>query len=357
MTARVSQQPFAAPDLHIPGYTGYVQGLQEVFMKTPVMAQLETKAPPETSFLHTRTARPPVAAPHRDPCNFPEEIKRKFNTENLWPCLQTRAVQDSFKPPSSNIALGDGRINPFVTSYSTDFSAPFPGHERLRSPMRNHDLAASQAALLGHYAAAYNRVGEKRLAKMISTMRERMSAKMGNNNDNAFKMRKLFKMYDRDGSGLIHYEDFRQFGESFGMQLDDDSLLALYHVHDPDGTGYVAYEPIVQLIMDPDYFCMYSPERIDNTQALADATSTARLVAHLRARVRGGVDGMRAVFEGLDADGSGVLPARQFEAGCAALGVVLSAREREWAERAAGARDGSGATDYRAFCDALAGDE
>jgi hypothetical protein len=37
----------------------------------------------------------------------------------------------------------------------------------------------------------------------------------------------------------IHYEDFRQFGESFGMQLDDDSLLALYHVHDPEGSGAV----------------------------------------------------------------------------------------------------------------------
>lgn len=35
----------------------------------------------------------------------------------------------------------------------------------------------------------------------------------------------------------IHYEDFRQFGESFGMQLDDDSLLALYYVYDPEGTG------------------------------------------------------------------------------------------------------------------------
>jgi hypothetical protein len=173
---------------------------------------------------------------------------------------------------------------------------------------------------------------------------------------------------------------------------------------------------------------MYSPERIDNTQALADATCTARLVTHLRRRVRGGVDGMRAVFEGLDAvsprvllggpaaaerawggghasldlsanasalvtawsvcvllsvfggdamplgcahrvhpparppppqDGSGALPVRQFEAGCAALGVVLSAREREWAERAAGACGGGGGElDYRAFCDALLeGDE
>ena len=28
--------------------------------------------------------------------------------------------------------------------------------------------------------------------------------------------------------------------ESFGMQLDDDSLLALYYVYDPEGTGYIA---------------------------------------------------------------------------------------------------------------------
>lgn len=38
---------------------------------------------------------------------------------------------------------------------------------------------------------------------MISTMRERMSAKLGNSNDNAFKMRKLFKMYDKQDSGLV----------------------------------------------------------------------------------------------------------------------------------------------------------
>jgi Ca2+-binding EF-hand superfamily protein len=38
---------------------------------------------------------------------------------------------------------------------------------------------------------------------MFSTMRERMSAKMGNSNDNAFKMRKLFKMYDKEDTGMV----------------------------------------------------------------------------------------------------------------------------------------------------------
>ena len=47
------------------------------------------------------------------------------------------------------------------------------------------------------------------------------------------QMRKLFKMYDKTDTGRVHFEDVRMFGESFGMQLDDDSLLALYNVYDP----------------------------------------------------------------------------------------------------------------------------
>lgn len=126
------------------------------------MAQLETKAPGEESFIATRSASPPLAthqSAQRDPCNAVEGAK-KTAADNLWPRLQQRAAQDSFKPPCSNIALGDERVSPFTTSYSTDFRAPFVAHERLRSPMRNKDLAATQTSLKEHYASSYNRVGE-----------------------------------------------------------------------------------------------------------------------------------------------------------------------------------------------------
>jgi hypothetical protein len=56
------------------------------------------------------------------------------------------------------------------------------------------------------------------------------------------------------------------FGESFGMQLDDDSLLALYSVYDQEGSGYLAYEDIVKQLLDSDYYAMYSPAGVDNTQ-------------------------------------------------------------------------------------------
>ncbi len=44
------------------------------------------------------------------------------------------------------------------------------------------------------------------------------------------QFRKLFQMYDKEKTGSVHVEDFRNMAEQFGMQLDDDSLLALYNV-------------------------------------------------------------------------------------------------------------------------------
>jgi len=73
--------------------------------------------------------------------------------------------------------------------------------------------------------------------KMIRSISERLAAKLGNANDNAFKMRRLFRMYDEGRTGEIQIEDLRMSMEAFGIQLDDDSLLALFCVYDPDCTG------------------------------------------------------------------------------------------------------------------------
>lgn len=38
---------------------------------------------------------------------------------------------------------------------------------------------------------------------MITHMKERLAGKIGNANNNAFMLRKLFKMYDTAGSGYV----------------------------------------------------------------------------------------------------------------------------------------------------------
>jgi hypothetical protein len=76
-------------------YTGFIQGLQETYKKTPIMAQVETKTLGEESFIHTRTCSPPKTTYHsmqRAPCNFSENFK-KPEVDNLWPRLQERAAQ------------------------------------------------------------------------------------------------------------------------------------------------------------------------------------------------------------------------------------------------------------------------
>lgn len=126
------------------------------------MAQLETKDPEVPDFLFTRTQvsyKQTHLQTLRDPCNDPENFK-KPQPGNLWPNLQATAMQPSFKPPVSSIALGDSRIDPFITHYSKDYRAPFPEHERLRSPNRNEDLIKTTADLRDIYRSSYNRVGE-----------------------------------------------------------------------------------------------------------------------------------------------------------------------------------------------------
>lgn len=46
-------------------------------------------------------------------------------------------------------------------------------------------------------------VRRKRLNETLAHMRERISGKLGNRNDNAFKLRKLFAMYDTQRTGKV----------------------------------------------------------------------------------------------------------------------------------------------------------
>jgi Ca2+-binding EF-hand superfamily protein len=139
----------------------------------------------------------------------------------------------------------------------------------------------------------------KRLMKMVASIGERLAAKLGNANDNAFKMRRLFKMYDADASGCIHLDDLRMMMESFGIQLDDDSLLALYHVYDKECTGYLKYEDLMKVLLDQDYFALYTGSN-DVTQASSDLETVKKMVATIKGKFRTSVEELAKVLRCLD---------------------------------------------------------
>lgn len=49
---------------------------------------------------------------------------------------------------------------------------------------------------------------------MMTHMKERLAGKIGNANNNAFMLRKLFKMYDTAGSGFVSIICFCSLQES-----------------------------------------------------------------------------------------------------------------------------------------------
>lgn len=140
--------------------------------------------------------------------------------------------------------------------------------------------------------------------KMIASIGERLAAKLANANDNAFKMRRLFKMYDEAGSGYIHLDDLRMMMESVGVQLDDDSLLALYHVYDKGCTGYLKYEELMRVLLDDDYFALYTGAN-DVTQASADLETVKKMVATIKGKFKTSVDELAKVLRCLDAKQTG----------------------------------------------------
>ena len=79
--------------------------------------------------------------------------------ENIWPHLQTQSAQASFRPPRSSLAQGDLRVDPFVTTYNTQYHAPYEHMKKIRSPMRNPDLAQA-TDLQPLYLSSFNRVTE-----------------------------------------------------------------------------------------------------------------------------------------------------------------------------------------------------
>ncbi|KAK9915516.1 hypothetical protein WJX75_000165 [Coccomyxa subellipsoidea] len=253
-------QPVSGSSWNMPGYTGFVQGLKETLGSTPVTAQYKAAAPALGEFLHTRRFVPPIPTPSRDPCNFPDSFKASGEQVNLWPSLQTTGKQGSCKPAQSCILLGDNRVLPFKTLYAADFAAPFAQDAKLRSPLRNKERREA-TDLPSFYKHAFNRVGEKRLNDTILHMKERIAGKIGNANNNAFKLRKLFAMTDTQKTGLIDVEDFRVVTESYGMQLDDDSILALFSRYDTDAIGAIHYHDLMKDLLDEDSYALFSDRR------------------------------------------------------------------------------------------------
>jgi hypothetical protein len=395
----------------MPGYTGFRPGVREVVAKTPAMAQ--AAAASTTAAAATTPAATATLFPALQPAG-PQPSARSGQrgpARGAAPCVAPdddggdgSAVGDGAAAAAANAATTTTTTT--TTTTADDYAPPSAAGARVRSPMRNKELEAAGpgAALRARYASAHARVGgAAAVAAMMSRMRDRLLAKLTGAGDNAFRLRRLFRAYDKGGArggglgsgvgvggntstgaaaaaapptGLVSLEDFRQMAESFGLQLGDDALLALFHEWDPSGTGSLPYEPLVAaLLADGDAFALYAPRRAaaEAAQGAADARGAAEAARAIAGTARGGAAAVRRVLAAMAEEGApppaparALLPWPAFVAGLASVGVALSPQQQAYVRDARqsfvtprGAKGGGGGTldgvvvDWRRFCNAL----
>jgi len=61
------------------------------------------------------------------------------------------------------------------------------------------------------------------------------------------KLEAAFKMFDKDGSGLISTDEIRQV-LSFGKQLDDQAVSAIIKQVDENGDGEISFEEFSKMM-------------------------------------------------------------------------------------------------------------
>ncbi|KDD74011.1 hypothetical protein H632_c1653p0 [Helicosporidium sp. ATCC 50920] len=114
------------------------------------------------------------------------------------------------------------------------------------------------ADLSSMYRSALTRIGSHRIVEIHQSMAGRLWSKLSNRGDCAFRLRQLFRKHDLANSGRISIENFRVATEEFGMQLDDDALLALFSQYDTQCTGYIPYHQLMQNLLDKDDYLKYA---------------------------------------------------------------------------------------------------
>ena len=108
------------------------------------------------------------------------------------------------------------------------------------------------------YDNSAKRVSKQLLESIFKSMRERIEAKIDvGTNANAFKLRKLFKMFDEEQNGKIDLPDFRIMMESFGIQLTEDQIIVVFSLYDTKFDGEIDYLKLMKDLLDKDYFQFY----------------------------------------------------------------------------------------------------
>jgi len=222
----------------IVGYAGHIPSIRdtcaESFKDSLTSAAKETRNMQKGGPLLKRPASAPL-------WNRPDSVMSNGSTGSMF----SQGFRSSIGN-NSNIAFGDERMwvpkstNQFVYGKKTEEAV-------LMSPEKRAQLNSRQRK----YDAAKRKVAPNRINKIKNEMHAKIDQSM---TGGPFQLRRAFRQFDRDASGLISLSHFRAtLKDYFSMAVSEDEITALYAVYDVDCNGGIDYKEFCTLIMEPDF--------------------------------------------------------------------------------------------------------
>jgi len=71
---------------------------------------------------------------------------------------------------------------------------------------------------------------------------------------------KVFKLFDHDQDGALNLDEFRDFMEALRIGLNDERIMALFHIIDADGGGSIDDEEFTRTLFPLEYHSIYASE-------------------------------------------------------------------------------------------------
>ena len=67
--------------------------------------------------------------------------------------------------------------------------------------------------------------------------------------DHEEELREAFRVFDKDGNGMISSEEFRRAMKTMGHQLSDQEVDEMIHEADINGDGQIDYHEFVKMMI------------------------------------------------------------------------------------------------------------
>merc|ERR1719506_577429 len=100
------------------------------------------------------------------------------------------------------------------------------------------------------YARNYNFVGAEGTAELEKSIRTKIEQRTSGG---PFALRKAFKYFDRDGSGDIDPDEFKNAMLHFGLTFTDRQVMAIFGTYDDDDSGSLDYYEFIDKVIESDY--------------------------------------------------------------------------------------------------------